>query len=342
MNLWHHPLSENDFRQCLRIACGASLGFIFCKYFDLSNGVFFVVTPVLLLGLIPVMNAHIARQCIAAGAVCAVEVGLLFGVFGHHPMLMSMLAMLLFLYKFICMSKGSLFLFGATALLNSSIMLHFASYASVDLNNLIFTNFWANVVSVIIAFGVTALIPDVMPRARPEIVVKENNQIRHEVLMGTAIATLSFVVFQVFNLQDSMSAQATTILLVFPMHWRGTLNYAKKRAIGSLLGVSAGLIGQLLLYNWSDQLLLVFFLLWICLLLFSYIHLKEKGGSGVGFGGLTTLGILFGQYLTPNSDIVFSGLYRLSSILFAIVATLLACYVIHHLLNRFQLTRFGQ
>ncbi len=27
MRLWDHPLSKNDFRQCLRIATGATLGF---------------------------------------------------------------------------------------------------------------------------------------------------------------------------------------------------------------------------------------------------------------------------------------------------------------------------
>ena len=76
-------------------------------------------------------------------------------------------------------------------------------------------------------------------------------------------------------------------------------------------------------------------------MLFSYAHVKEASGSGVGFGALTTLGILFGQYLTPGNDLVFSALYRVSSILFAIVATLLACYLIHRLLNRFEATRFG-
>lgn len=76
-------------------------------------------------------------------------------------------------------------------------------------------------------------------------------------------------------------------------------------------------------------------------MLFSHAHVKEASGSGVGFGALTTLGILFGQYLTPGNDLVFSALYRVSSILFAIVATLLACYLIHRLLNRFEATRFG-
>jgi len=342
MNLWHHPISENDLRQCLRIAGGATLGFIICKFFDLSNGVFFVVTPILLLGLVPKMNAHVAKQTLASAAICGLEVGILGGLFGSHPVLMVMIAFLLFLYKFICMAKGSLFLFGATSVINLSIMLHFASYPETDINALIYGNFWAYLLAIVIAYLMTFIFPDVEERAKPAAAKKSANRVRHEALMGASVATLSFVVFQALDLKDSMSAQATTLLLLFPMHWNGALGYARKRAMGTLLGVSAGLIMQLFLYTWSGQLVLVIPLFWIGLMLFSYLHVKERSGSGVGFGALTTLGILFGQYLSPNSDLVFSGLYRMSSISFAIVATLLACYLTHHLLNSFAATRFGE
>jgi len=342
MNLWHHPISENDLRQCLRIAGGATLGFIVCKFFDLSNGVFFVVTPILLLGLVPKMNAHVAKQTLASSAICALEVGIFGGLFGSHPVLMVMIAFLLFLYKFICMAKGSLFLFGATSVINLSIMLHFASYPETDINALISGNFWAYLLAIVIAYLMTFIFPDVEERAKPPAANKSVNRVRHEALMGASVATLSFVVFQALDLKDSMSAQATTLLLLFPMHWNGALGYARKRAMGTLLGVSAGLIMQMFLYTWSGQLVLVIPLFWIGLMLFSYLHVKERSGSGVGFGALTTLGILFGQYLSPNSDLVFSSLYRMSSISFAIVATLLACYLSHHLLNSFAATRFGE
>ncbi|MGL6121550.1 MAG: DUF2955 domain-containing protein, partial [Shewanella sp.] len=112
-------------------------------------------------------------------------------------------------------------------------------------------------------------------------------------------------------------------------------------AIGTLLGVSFGVIAQLLLYNWSDLLILVVPLLWIGLMIFSQAHVREASGSGVGFGAMTTLGILFGQYLAPDNDLIFSALYRVSSILIAITATLFICYAVHKLLNRFESTRFG-
>ncbi|WP_204787381.1 DUF2955 domain-containing protein [Aeromonas sobria] len=340
-HLWYRPLTGNELRQCLRIAFGCTTGFLLCKLFGWSYGVFYTVTPVLLLGMVPVMNSHAARQLIAAAAVCGVEVGLLGGLFGGHPALMTPIAFLLFLYRFAAMSRGSLFLFGANGVLSLSIMLHFASYPQTDLNDLILNNIWANVLSVLIAYLMTMLIPDVEARPKPASAPKAPHRMRHEALLGATVATLSFLVFQVFDLRDSMSAQATTLLVLFPMHWNGALSYARKRAMGTLLGVTFGLLGQLVLYDWSGQLLLVAPLLWLGAMLFSHAHVKEAGGSGVGFGALTTLGILFGQYLTPGNDLVFSALYRVSSILFAIVVTLLACYLAHRLLNRCEATRFG-
>ncbi|AAN57024.1 DUF2955 domain-containing protein [Shewanella oneidensis MR-1] len=341
MLLRHNPLTANDLRQCLRIATGGTIGFTLCKLFGWSNGVFFTVTPMLLLGLVPVISGHAVRQLLASSAMAGLEVGLLGGFFGSHPGLMTPLVFLLFLYRFAAMSRGSLFLFGANGVLSLSIMLHFASYPGTDLNDLIFSNFWATGLSVIIAYLMTALWPDVEPRAAYQPGPKAPHRMRHEALLGASIATLSFLVFQIFDLRDSMSAQATTLLLLFPMHWNGALDYARKRAVGTLLGVSFGVMVQLFLYDWSGLLILIVPLLWLGLMLFAQAHVKEASGSGVGFGAMTTLGILFGQYLTPGNDLIFSALYRVSSIFVAIVATLFLCYLLHKLLNSFEATRFG-
>ncbi|MEE1982463.1 DUF2955 domain-containing protein [Shewanella xiamenensis] len=341
MLLRHNPLTANDLRQCLRIATGGTIGFTLCKLFGWSNGVFFTVTPMLLLGLVPVISGHAIRQLLASSAIAGLEVGLLGGFFGSHPGMMTPIVFLLFLYRFAAMSRGSLFLFGANGVLSLSIMLHFASYPGTDLNDLIFSNFWATGLSVIIAYLMTALWPDVEPRAAYQPGPKAPHRMRHEALLGASIATLSFLVFQIFDLRDSMSAQATTLLLLFPMHWNGALDYARKRAIGTLLGVSFGVMVQLFLYDWSGLLILIVPLLWLGLMLFAQAHVKEASGSGVGFGAMTTLGILFGQYLTPGNDLIFSALYRVSSIFVAIVATLFLCYLLHKLLNSFEATRFG-
>lgn len=335
-------MSENDFRQCLRIATGASLGFTFCKVFGWSNGVFFTVTPVLLLGMLPTMTMHAARQMVASAVVCALEVGLIAGFFGSHPGMMTIFAFLMFLFNFACMSRGKLFLFGANSVLSLSVMLHFASFQTTDINGFIISLIVANITSVMIAFLMMWLIPDVEVRNPPPPpgVAKKSHRMRHEALLGATIATLSFLVFQTMDLKDSMSAQATTILLMFPMHWNGAMGYARKRAMGTIMGVTFGILVQVILYDWSDMLIFVVPLLWIGAMIFGFMHVKESSGSGAGFGGLTTLGILFGQYLTPGGDLIFSALYRVSSILGAIVITLLLTYVVHVILNRFEATRF--
>ncbi len=344
MRLWSHSISENDLRQCLRIAVGSTLGFLICKTMGWSNGVFFTVTPMLLLGMIPTISAHIARQLIAAGVVCAIEVGFIVAIVSYHPVLASIVVFILFLSKFYCMSKGSLFLFGANSVVSLSIMLHFASYPETDVNNLVYCNLLANILSVLIAYLVHYLIPDVEPRTPPARPggQKQRHRVRHETILGAAVITVSFWVFQVIDLKGSMSAQATSILLLFPMNWNGAMQYAKKRAIGSILGVSFGIAVQVFLYSWSDQLLFITVFLWIGTLIFSYLHVKEANGSGVGFGGLTTLGILFGQYLSPSQDLTFSALYRVGCIISAIIVTLIFVYLIHKILNRFPATHFGQ
>lgn len=341
MLLRHHPLHRNDVRQCLRIATGAALGFTICKLFGWQNGVFYTVMPILLLGMVPKINKGVAMQVIASAVMCGLEVGLLSGTIGDKPFLMLPVVYLLFVYRFVAMTKGHLFLFGASGVLNLSIMLHFSSFPSTDLSMLIGDNFYSSALAILIAYLMHLICPDVEPRQPPPKVDKNINRMRHEAILGSTMASISYLAFQMLDLQDSMSAQATSLLLLFPMHWNGMLTYARKRAIGTILGVSFGIIVQFILYNWSNMLILIVPLLWIGLLLFSQVHVKEASGSGAGFGAMTTLAILFGQYLSPNNDLLFSALYRMSSIAVAIVVTLFICLFIHKLLNRFEATRFG-
>jgi hypothetical protein len=343
MKLWEHPLTENDLRQCLRIAAGATLGLTICKVLDLDNGVFFTLLPVILLVMVPVINGHAARQMIAAGVACFIEIELVYAVFSFHPVLATFVMLLLFLVCFICMSKGPFYLFGSSCLLSLSIMVHFASYPATDVNGLASSNLIANILSLGIAYLLTALIPDAEPRQpRPAPPPKQSHRTRHEALLGTTLALMSFWAFQVLDLQDSMSAQTTSILLLFPMNWNGALQYSKKRAFGAILGVSYGLGCQFLLYSWSSELYLVIPLFWIGILLFSYCHIKEAAGTGVGFGGLTTTGLLFGQDLSPDQDLTFNALYLISCIMSGIICTLVLIYLVHKLLNQHPATQFGE
>ncbi|MBZ9537357.1 DUF2955 domain-containing protein [Modicisalibacter tunisiensis] len=337
-----HPLKEldtNDVRQCLRVAFGSTLGFVVSSLFDWHYGVFFTVYPMLLLALVPTLNGHVIRQFLGSALINTVEVALIAGLFGHLPVIMTGLAFILFAGRFRLMSGGPLFLFGAQGVVSLSVMFHFASYPATNLHDLLASNLIASSLTLALAAVACVLIPDAEPRGRPPRRDKSLARQRHETLLGASVATLSFVVFQVFDLRDSLSAQVATILILFPLTFRGAVVAARHRATGVLLGCSYGLLVQLVLYNHSGNLWLVVLPLWIGVMLFAREHLKEGVGSGAGFGGMTTVGILFGQYLSPGQDLVYSALYRVSSICVGMLATLLAAYLVHRLLNRFAATR---
>ncbi|MGM0855694.1 MAG: DUF2955 domain-containing protein [Pseudomonadota bacterium] len=332
-------LNENGLRQCLRIAGGGTLGFIVSQLMGWNYGVFFTVFPMFLLGMVPILNGHIVRQFLANVSINVLEVSLVVGLLKHMPVVMTLVVLCMFLFRFHLMARGPLFLFGANGVLTLSILLHFASYPEVDLSDLLASNMVASVLAVLIAMLMHVLFPDVEPRQLPPRATKPAAQIRHETLMGGITATLSFVVFQVFDLQGSLSAQMATILILFALGYPGARLSAGKRAIGTLLGCNLALVMQLLLFSQSHHFTLVILLYWLGLMLFAREHLLEGAGSGIGFGGLTTLGILFGQSLGPEQDLVYSALYRFSSMSVALAATVMVMACLHALLNRWAPTR---
>lgn len=334
-------LDQNGLRQCVRVAGGGLLGFVVSQLMGWNYGVFFTVFPMFLLGMVPVLNAGIIRQFLANGSLNALEVSVVVGLLKHMPVVMTLVVLGLFLLRFSLMARGPLFLFGANGVLTLSILLHFASYPSVDLGDLLASNLMASVLAVFIAMLMHTLFPDTEPRQPPPRATKPLAQVRHETLLGGITATLSFVVFQVFDLQGSLSAQMATILILFTLGYQGARVSAAKRAVGTLLGCNLALAMQLILYTQSHHFLLVILLYWLGLMLFAREHILEGGGSGIGFGGLTTLGILFGQSLGPQQDLVYSALYRFASMSVALVATLVVMACVQRVLNRFAATRIA-
>lgn len=331
-------LSQDRLRLCLRIALGSSVGMLVAKTMNWNFGVFFTVYPMLLLGMVPVLNRFVVLQFVGSALLSSLEIMLLPGLLGHWPPAYTVVVFCLFLGRFFLMARGPLMLFGASGCVSLSIMLHFASYRQFDLADMAMSNIMASVLSVALAYVAYALLPNREPpqaRALPE---KSANLIRHQALLGALVATGSFVVFQAVDLVDSLSAQVATVLVLFPMSFAGAVQSGRQRCIGTLLGCALGLLFQLLLYSHYHNLLLLTLAFWICVMLFARLHARE-GLPGVGFAGLTSVGILFGQYVTPEHDLVFSALYRLSSMTVAILLTLCCIYMVHKLLNLFPATR---
>lgn len=331
-------LDENGLRQCLRLACGGTLGLFICKLMSWDNGSFFCVYPMLLLGLVPTLNAHLIRQFLAQAVLVSLETLVIYGLFGDRPLLIVPLVFLAFLWRFALMARGPLFLFGALGCVFLSMQLHFASYPDTHLYDLVASNLVAAGLTVLIAWLMFYCFPDAEPRAPRVLPEKDLPSRRHEAVLGASLATLSFMLFQTLDLRDSLSAQIASILVLFPMHWHGIRFAGRIRALGTLLGCVIALSLQLLLYDHYDVLPLVTSLYWIAAFFCARVHVLE-GAQGVGFGALTTLAIVFGQYLTPSHDMMFSLAYRLSSVCVAVFVTLLAVFVLHRLLNRFAATR---
>lgn len=89
---------------------------------------------------------------------------------------------------------------------------------------------------------------------------------------------------------------------------------------------------QVVLHDHYEILPFVAVLLWIAAMHCAPIHRLESGMPGQGFGALTTRAIVLGKYLTRTHGMMYSVLYRLSSVC-------LSVFVLHSLLNRFPATR---
>ncbi|MBO1520511.1 DUF2955 domain-containing protein [Oceanisphaera pacifica] len=331
-------LTHDKLRTCLRIAFGSAAGLLTAKVMNWNFGVFFTVYPMLLLGMVPILNRFVAMQFIGSSLLTSLEIMILPGILNHWPPAFIAMVFFLFLGRFFLMAKGPLMLFGASGCVSLSIMLHFSSYAHFDLAEMASLNIIASLLSVALAYIVYTFLPNQEAPVVRALPTKSANVIRHQALLGGIIATLSFIVFQTVDLVDSLSAQVATILVLFPMSFVGASQSGRQRCIGTLLGCGLGLLTQLFLYSYYHNLLLLTLSFWLCVMVFARWHVKE-GMPGIGFAGLTTVGILFGQYVSPEHDLVYSALYRISSMTIAILLTLCCVYLVHKILNLFPSTR---
>ncbi|MFP8966102.1 DUF2955 domain-containing protein [Pokkaliibacter sp. CJK22405] len=332
--------SHEHLRKILRIAIAATIGLVISKVADLDDwGVFYAVLPTLMLGLAPRFNGFVALQTLSSSVVTA-SMLLVYNLLQHHQLVFVVLFFIIMLSLFRCMAKGMYMLFGATSVLNTNIFLHFGSYPDMAFAPMA----WANVLSVCVSILVCSVVLFFLPQREtpqpPPAIQKPIEQVRHQALLGAVITTISFVVFQVADLRDSLSAQATTILILLPMTLSGVLVAGIKRAKGTLLGSSYAIVIQLILFTQYTHVTLSALAFFIGMLLFARVHHLEGPGSGVAFGGMTTLCIIFGQYLKPEQDLIYSALYRISSVAGAVVITLTLVYLLHLILNRFDSTRY--
>ncbi|MEB5920727.1 DUF2955 domain-containing protein [Franconibacter daqui] len=332
--------TANDFRQTLRIVVAGVMALSLSSFYNVQYGVFFVVYPIMLLSLVPVFNRHVAKQFIFSAAINCVEMVLIIGWLSQWPVIMTGVVFALYVMRFRFMSKGPLFLFGSMGVVCQSTMLNFMSYPGNDWHTLLFSNMEASVLAVCLSALMHYLLPDVEPRGRPPLIEKDAARVRHESVLSGTVATLNFVVFQMCDLSDSLSALMAGILILFPMSYRGAVLSSIWRVVGVVLGCLYILAVQLVLYDHSSHMLLMMPLIALGFAFSARLHVMEKVGAGVGFSCITTLGIMFGQNMHPDKDLVFSDLYRISSVTVSLLVTLTMVFLVHLILNRFAATRY--
>lgn len=325
--------APTPFNKVLRLAFGASLGLLLAKLTNSDQwGVFFTISPVLLLGLIPRLTPFVVLQYCTANLLAGAMV-LLYSWLGTLSAVMSLLVFVYFLWLFRLMAKGTLFVFAAIALINGSIFLHFASYPSMDPGQMLSNALIAVLMALLIAGTMIGLfpVPEQPIQLPPAKTALEQQQ---QSLVAASLATLSFVVFQLLDLQDSLSAQASSILILLPMSFTGIVQAGLKRASGVLLGSAYAIAAQVLLYDNYQHLPLILLAFFFGLLIFARAQQLEGPGSGVAFGGMTTMAIIFGQYVKPDQDLIYSALYRISSVSIAVVITLVLATLLYLPLER--------
>lgn len=223
------------------------------------------------------------------------------------------------------MAKGTWFLVGALSLVSTSILVHLASYPQIDGDMLKTAQLLATFVAIIASLLVHAAFPE--RRAAPAPPTPAPAERPQRIALGALCATASYIAFQLLDLPDSLSAQAATVLVLFPMTLSAGRRASWQRALGTLAGSACALASELLLHAHPGNLLLLLSLYVPGLLYFGLMHARERAGPAVGLAAATALAVLAGQ-LTPDGDIIGTSLYRFSSVAVALGTTLLFMFVV--------------
>jgi hypothetical protein len=330
-------LTEDGWRHARRIALASVAGLATAKLLGWPYGAFFAFYPIVLVGLVPALNVRAVLQFVASSAAGIAIANLLVILAQLSPVLATLLffAVAARCFRMMALDRG--FLFHALTILSTSLLVHLATYTQIVPRELYTAHVLATLLSVLFSVVVYTWLPErrVLPA---RIVVRTPALVRHQMLLGAICATASYVAFQVVDLRDSLSAQAASVLVLFPMTLAGGRWAACTRVAGTLLGSAYVLAMQLLLYTHVTRVLLLLPLYAAGVTLFATLHVRENSGSAVGLSAATAVAVLVGQ-LAPSADLYGISLYRFVSVFVAVCTMLLCIYLTHAVLNRFEATR---
>ena len=317
----------------LRIWFGCSLGLGLSILFDWSYGFFAVMMPLFILGKMEKFNLAAHVLVLISALWATIVPTLLVDTFQSHPVLLTVSVGIVMLINCIAMMKQSTYLFGFIGLFVGSIVLSFASYDFIDIEDFN-VNLWVVSLSNI---AVCALSYFLFPSdasiqtEQVETPIKQDLDYIAQVALGWCVSMTAFVVFQVSDLYDSLSALASIVIILTPMTLAGAMGVAKIRIIGTALGCIAGATIQILLGHWFSNGLLFWLSITIAMGLFCHWQTKGLIKGALGFSAMSALTVPLTTTLIPEKqDAFFSILYRFSSIFVSVALTVMVIWILHH------------
>ncbi len=318
----------------LRIWFGCSLGLGLSMVFNWSYGFFAIMMPLFILGRMDRFNLSALLMVFFTVVWTTLQGTFLLEYLQFHPTLMIVAVGIMMLFKCIAMMNQKTYLFGYIGLLVGSIVLNFASYDFIDIEDFN-VNMWVmtfcNILVCALAYWLFPEPKSLAPQAEMSTPVKRDIDYISQVAMGWVVAKAAFIIFQEAEIYDSLSAQASIFIILTPMTLAGSLGMAKIRIIGTALGCLAGMTVQLTLGSWYGNGLLFWLAFTIAMGTFCHWLTKGEIKGAIAFSAMSALAVPLTTALVPEQkDAFFSILYRFSSIFVAVLLTAMVIWVVHH------------
>ena len=292
----------------LRIWFGCSLGLALSMLFDWSYGFFAIMLPLFVLGKMERFSLPMLLMVVASAIWTTLLATFLVELFQPYPILLTVGVGMMMLVNCIAMMKQKTYLIGFMGLFVGSIVLNYASYDFIDIEDFN-VNLWvitlANIAICALAFWLFPADEKDVGLSAISTPVKQDIDYIAQVAMGWIVSMAAFGIFQVADLYDSLSALASIIIIIAPMTLAGSMAVAKVRIIGTGLGCISGLGVQLILGQWFSQGVLYWLAFSIAMGIFCHWQTKGQIKSAIGFSAMSALSVPLTTAVIPEQKDAF-------------------------------------
>ncbi|HIP76374.1 MAG TPA: DUF2955 domain-containing protein [Psychromonas hadalis] len=308
----------------LRIWFACVLAFSVAVLLDWTNGFFCALFPLFILSNLDRWNSAAIGQLIIGTVWTGIQVSLIIGFLQPYPILMSIAVGLMMLFKCNAMQHAETYTFGYSGMLVGSIILNFGSYEYFDIVHFVLGT-WAAALLVVPTCALAFYFfpdPEGTAVAPKEQVNKDPREILEQTVLGWLAVMSVFLIFQLGDFNDSLSAQASMLIMLSPMTLLGARMAGRLRFIGTLAGCMAAMCIQLILYDMENNVILYLLSYAIASGLFcSWLARDDMVYKGLGFSAMAALTIPIAGIIPGQKDAFFAILYRVSSIFVGLIVT---------------------